>query len=90
MAVRAFPLWAWMDTAPPRITITWRRVVVPGISGIAMPYPAGHREGVRKRIVESARRLFNRNGFENVPVDAIMADAGRAEDFTATSFWADS
>src|SRR5271163_1318174 len=41
-----------------------------------MPYPKGHREGVRKKIVESARRLFNRNGFESVSVDAIMADAG--------------
>jgi AcrR family transcriptional regulator len=41
-----------------------------------MPYPAGHREQVRKRIVESARRLFNRNGFENVSVDCIMAQAG--------------
>src|SRR5271154_735846 len=41
-----------------------------------MPYPAGHRERVRRTIVESARRLFNRNGFENVSVDAIMADAG--------------
>ena len=41
-----------------------------------MPYPAGHREQVRKRIVESARRLFNRSGFERVSLDAIMADAG--------------
>ena len=41
-----------------------------------MPYPAGHRERVRKKIVESARRLFNRNGFESVSVDTIMAHAG--------------
>lgn len=41
-----------------------------------MPYPAGHRDRVRARIVDSARRLFNRNGFESVSVDAIMADAG--------------
>ncbi len=41
-----------------------------------MPYPAGHREQARKRIVESARRLFNQNGFEGVSVDAIMAGAG--------------
>jgi TetR/AcrR family transcriptional regulator, transcriptional repressor for nem operon len=41
-----------------------------------MPYPAGHRERVRNKIVESARRLFNRNGFDNVSVDAIMAHAG--------------
>jgi TetR/AcrR family transcriptional repressor of nem operon len=41
-----------------------------------MPYPAGHREQVRKKIVASARRLFNRSGFENVSVDSIMAQAG--------------
>jgi AcrR family transcriptional regulator len=41
-----------------------------------MPYPAGHRERVRKKIVDSARRLFNRSGFESVSVDAIMAHAG--------------
>ena len=40
-----------------------------------MPYPAGHRERVRNRIVESARRLFNRSGFESVSVDSIMAHA---------------
>jgi AcrR family transcriptional regulator len=41
-----------------------------------MPYPAGHRAQVRTRIVESARRLFNCNGFERVSVDRIMVDAG--------------
>ena len=41
-----------------------------------MPYPAGHRDRVRKKIVDSARRLFNRNGFESVSVDCIMASAG--------------
>ncbi len=41
-----------------------------------MPYPAGHRERVRKQIVDSARQLFNRNGFTGVSVDAIMAHAG--------------
>jgi len=41
-----------------------------------MPYPAGHRERVRQRIVDSARRLFNRSGFTGVSVDSIMAHAG--------------
>ena len=41
-----------------------------------MPYPRGHRAQVRRRIVESARRMFNRHGFESVSIDAIMADAG--------------
>ena len=41
-----------------------------------MPYPTGHREQVRSRIVESARQLFNLNGFERVSLDSIMAHAG--------------
>jgi len=41
-----------------------------------MPYPAGHRDRVRERIVDSARRLFNRNGFDGVSLNAIMSDAG--------------
>ena len=41
-----------------------------------MPYPVGHRTEVRKKIVESARRLFNRHGFENISVDQIMSGAG--------------
>jgi AcrR family transcriptional regulator len=41
-----------------------------------MSYPSGHRPEVKKRIVASARRLFNRHGFEGVSLDAIMAGAG--------------
>jgi TetR/AcrR family transcriptional repressor of nem operon len=41
-----------------------------------MPYPAGHRDKMRERIVESARRLFNRHGFEGASVSEIMAGAG--------------
>lgn len=41
-----------------------------------MPYPPGHRDQIRKRIIQSARRLFNRSGFEKVSVNQIMADAG--------------
>jgi TetR/AcrR family transcriptional repressor of nem operon len=41
-----------------------------------MSYSAGHRKEVRKRIVESARKLFNRHGFENVSIHQIMAGAG--------------
>ena len=40
-----------------------------------MPYPAGHRVAVRRRIVDSARRLFNRYGFDNVSIGQIMAGA---------------
>ncbi len=41
-----------------------------------MPYPEGHHVEVRSRIVESARRLFNRHGFEQVSLDEIMSGAG--------------
>ena len=41
-----------------------------------MPYPTGHRTEVRKNIIQSARKLFNRYGFENVSVQQIMAGAG--------------
>jgi TetR/AcrR family transcriptional repressor of nem operon len=41
-----------------------------------MPYPTGHRKEVRKKIVQSARRLFNRHGFDGVSLKQIMAGAG--------------
>ena len=40
-----------------------------------MPYPAGHRTEVRKKIVASARRLFNKHGFDNVSITQIMNGA---------------
>jgi len=33
-----------------------------------MPYPSGHRPVVKKAIIESARKLFNRHGFECVSI----------------------
>jgi AcrR family transcriptional regulator len=41
-----------------------------------MPYPKSHRQDVRRKIVESARKLFNCYGFEGVSVGQIMAGAG--------------
>jgi TetR/AcrR family transcriptional repressor of nem operon len=41
-----------------------------------MPYPAGHRAAVKKNIIDSARKLFNRCGFESVSLNQIMAGAG--------------
>ncbi len=40
-----------------------------------MPYSAGHCAQVKKNIVQSARQLFNRRGFENVSLAEIMAGA---------------
>jgi TetR/AcrR family transcriptional repressor of nem operon len=41
-----------------------------------MPYPPEHKARTRARIVEAARKLFNRYGFELVSIDQIMAAAG--------------
>ncbi len=41
-----------------------------------MPYPPDHRANTRAQIIDSARRLFNRHGFDNVSVKQIMAGAG--------------
>jgi TetR/AcrR family transcriptional regulator, transcriptional repressor for nem operon len=49
-----------------------------------MPNSSEHREQVREKIVRSARRLFNRHGFNAVAIDDLMADAG----LTRGSFYA--
>jgi TetR/AcrR family transcriptional repressor of nem operon len=41
-----------------------------------MPYPSGHKAAKREEIIRSARRLFNRHGFDNVSLKQIMAGAG--------------
>ena len=41
-----------------------------------MSYTPAHREQTRKNIIDSARRLFNRHGFESVSIGQIMAGAG--------------
>ena len=41
-----------------------------------MPYPSDHRSRVRAKIVDAARRVFNRRGFEAGSIEEIMAEAG--------------
>lgn len=41
-----------------------------------MPYKAEHKEQTRARIVECARVLFNRRGFDGVTIDMVMEEAG--------------
>ena len=41
-----------------------------------MPYSPAHKHDTRRRILESARRLFNRKGFAEVSIAEIMANAG--------------
>jgi TetR/AcrR family transcriptional regulator, transcriptional repressor for nem operon len=41
-----------------------------------MPYPQGHHDKVKEKIIDNARRLFNRHGFESVSITQIMKSAG--------------
>jgi len=41
-----------------------------------MPYSLTHKQETRERIVNCARRLFNRKGFTEVTIDEIMKHAG--------------
>lgn len=41
-----------------------------------MPYTSDHKDKTRARIVESARVLFNRRGFDAVSIDDVMKAAG--------------
>jgi TetR/AcrR family transcriptional regulator, transcriptional repressor for nem operon len=45
-------------------------------SGERVSYPVGHRDVVKGKIIQSARRLFNRHGFDNVSIQKIMSGAG--------------
>ena len=40
-----------------------------------MPYTSEHKQKTHARIIESARRLFNRRGFSEVSIDEVMASA---------------
>ena len=41
-----------------------------------MPYSVEHKAQTRARIIESARIMFNRHGFEQVSIDDVMKQAG--------------
>ena len=41
-----------------------------------MPYSPAHKQRTREHIVECARMLFNRHGFEKVSIDMVMERAG--------------
>ena len=41
-----------------------------------MSYSPKHKRDTREKILESARRLFNRNGYSGVSIEEIMTDAG--------------
>ena len=37
-----------------------------------MPYSPEHKRDTREKIIESARRLFNKKGFSEVSIDEVM------------------
>jgi TetR/AcrR family transcriptional regulator, transcriptional repressor for nem operon len=41
-----------------------------------MPYSMEHKSETRQRILESARRLFNKKGYAEVSIDEVMENAG--------------
>jgi TetR/AcrR family transcriptional repressor of nem operon len=41
-----------------------------------MPYSPEHKRDTREKILESARRLFNRKGYSGVSIEEIMSAAG--------------
>ena len=41
-----------------------------------MPYTTEHKARTRERIVQSARSMFNRRGFDSVSIEDIMSHAG--------------
>jgi TetR/AcrR family transcriptional repressor of nem operon len=41
-----------------------------------MPYSPEHKRDTREKILESARRLFNRKGYAGVSIEEIMREAG--------------
>src|SRR3984957_780279 len=64
-----------------KIIFCWTRRMTRNTSphrqpGGPMPYPRGHRTEVKQKIIQSARRLFNRHGFDSVSLDQIMSGAG--------------
>jgi hypothetical protein len=45
-------------------------------SDVGMSYSASHYKEMKRKIVDSARRLFNRRGFKGVSIIQIMRGAG--------------
>ncbi len=41
-----------------------------------MPYSSDHRLETKGKIIKSARRLFNRHGFDSVTIEQVMENAG--------------
>jgi AcrR family transcriptional regulator len=41
-----------------------------------MPYSSEHKQKTREKIVETARIMFNRHGFQDVTIDMVMKGAG--------------
>jgi TetR/AcrR family transcriptional repressor of nem operon len=51
-------------------------MIVISLEDKAMSYSPQHKHDTREKILESARRLFNRNGYSGISIEEIMNDAG--------------
>lgn len=54
------------------------------LARVVMPYSQDHKEKSRQRILASAYKLFSANGYNNISINQIMADA----DMTRGAFYA--
>ena len=41
-----------------------------------MPYPPEHKHDIRQKILDSAKRLFNKKGFTEVSIEEVMSNVG--------------
>lgn len=51
-----------------------------------MPYPKGHKERTKKKIVLVAKELFSYKGFDNVSIDELMENSGLSRGVFYTYF----
>jgi TetR/AcrR family transcriptional repressor of nem operon len=58
------------------VKLSWRHTPSRNNLEGLMPYPANHRVEKKRAVIDSARKLFNRSGFDNVSLHEIMAGAG--------------
>src|SRR5437667_7115491 len=56
--------------------IFWSDTIDGGQKEYRMPYSPEHKRDTREKILESARRLFNRKGFSGASIEEVMSDAG--------------
>lgn len=54
----------------------FKNIFCAGARTADMPYTAEHKARTRERIIQKARVMFNRHGFDQVSIDDVMREAG--------------